>query len=74
VGTQIQIEPDLLHTRIPRGTSLLLCSDGLHDVVPAETILECTQGADLQEAAAALIAAANGCGGPDNITVILIAP
>ena len=74
VGTQIQVEPDVLHTRIPRSTSLLLCSDGLHDVVPPETILECTQTSDLQEAAAALIAAANACGGPDNITVILIAP
>jgi PPM family protein phosphatase len=74
VGTQIQIEPDVVHARFPRSTSLLLCSDGLHDVVPAETMLACMQSSDLQKAAAALISAANACGGPDNITVALIAP
>jgi len=54
--------------------ALLLCSDGLSDVVPEEEIarLVYAHAANPQEACEALIAAANQAGGPDNITVVLI--
>ena len=53
------------------GTTLLLCSDGLTDVVDDGSLHEILLAADLDQAAASLIDAANANGGPDNISVIL---
>lgn len=56
------------------GDILLLCSDGLHGVVPDETIKRLlARGSSLQERASALIDAALDNGGPDNVTVVLAA-
>lgn len=74
VGTQEEVEPDMVQKRIPKNTRILLSTDGLHDVVPSEEIAEIAGGADLEAAAQTLIERANGYGGPDNITVILIDP
>lgn len=54
------------------GDRLLLCSDGLTDMVPDQRILELARFGDLDEAVSELIAAANQAGGKDNITVILM--
>jgi serine/threonine protein phosphatase PrpC len=54
------------------GDRLLLCSDGLNDMIPDEVIHELVSLDDLDEAVAALIEAANEAGGKDNITVILL--
>jgi serine/threonine protein phosphatase PrpC len=54
------------------GDRLLLCSDGLNDMIPDEEILELGRDGELDQAVAALIEAANAAGGKDNITVILI--
>ncbi|RPI93006.1 MAG: serine/threonine-protein phosphatase [Chloroflexi bacterium] len=55
------------------GDTLLLCSDGLTDLVWNDEILEIVRSkANLKEAARALIELANSRGGHDNITVILI--
>jgi len=51
---------------------VLLCSDGLSGPVSDPEILRVvTETQDLEAAAAALIAAANSNGGPDNITCVL---
>jgi len=57
-----------------RGQShLLLCSDGLWDLVGDADLAAILRSApDLDQAADALIAAANAQGGPDNISVILV--
>ncbi len=53
---------------------LLLCSDGLTDLVWNDEILETISAKpSLKEAADALIALANSRGGHDNITIVLIA-
>ncbi len=54
--------------------ALLLCSDGLSDLIPAVTIHQTvTQCAgEPQAAAAALIALANDAGGTDNITAVVV--
>jgi protein phosphatase len=54
------------------GDAFLLCSDGLSDVVPDETIAEILRRQpDLDRAAADLVAAAVAEGAPDNVTVLL---
>jgi PPM family protein phosphatase len=57
------------------GSALLLCSDGLSDLVTSAEIRQTveTHAASPAQAVAALIAAANQAGGHDNITVVLVA-
>ncbi|MEM7127954.1 MAG: protein phosphatase 2C domain-containing protein [Chloroflexota bacterium] len=52
--------------------TLLLCSDGLTDVVPDQDILATVTRFDPQRAVEQLIKAANNAGGPDNITVVIL--
>ncbi|MEW6181096.1 MAG: PP2C family serine/threonine-protein phosphatase [Chloroflexota bacterium] len=59
-----------LHLR--DGDRLLLCSDGLTDLVSDEEILAAVENQPAQEAAAGLIALANQRGGHDNITLVLV--
>ena len=72
IGTTELVEPDVLQKRIPRGCRILMCTDGLHDHVAPDEIHRIALGADRDQAAHALIDAANAASGPDNITVILI--
>jgi protein phosphatase len=73
IGTHAEIEPDVFQKRIPRGCRILLCTDGLHDHTPLDEVHRLALLPDIDEAAQALVDAANSCGGPDNVTVILIA-
>jgi serine/threonine protein phosphatase PrpC len=55
------------------GDMVLLCSDGLTNMVPDPQILELVRGAgDVATACRRLVAAANDQGGRDNISVILV--
>ncbi|GAA4325606.1 PP2C family protein-serine/threonine phosphatase [Flaviaesturariibacter amylovorans] len=55
------------------GDLLLLCSDGLTDMVDSNAIRTVLQSGDtLEGMARTLVAAANGNGGKDNITVVLL--
>lgn len=58
--------------KIEPGDVLLLCSDGLTDLVSDQEILEIIQTHSLSKAPNALIGSANNRGGHDNTTVILI--
>ena len=55
-------------------TALLICSDGLTDLVPIDTIREIVgrRAGRPQEVAHALVAAANDAGGKDNVTVVYV--
>jgi PPM family protein phosphatase len=65
--------PDITAGQVAAGDSLLLCSDGLHNLVDGATLLELiTSEEPLPEIAAKMIDAANRKGGNDNITVILV--
>ena len=58
---------------IPPGGQLLLCSDGLTDCVPSRDIMDIlSEGTDIRGKVDALIEAAKGKGGKDNITVVLL--
>jgi protein phosphatase len=74
IGTPGLLEPQLLHAKVPPGGRLLLCSDGLHDLLPENEIEALAKIPDIDEAARALVARANERGGFDNVTVLLIEP
>jgi PPM family protein phosphatase len=75
LGVTDEVETELLVR--PRATDecLLLCSDGLTDMVDDEEILEILAAApNPQQACHSLVEAANVKGGTDNISVILVCP
>jgi PPM family protein phosphatase len=78
VTRAVGLDPDLrVDTPAPlelgRGDQVLLCSDGLTEVVGDDRIAEVLAGqADGDGACRALIAAANDAGGPDNVTIVLL--
>ena len=57
---------------VPAGERVLMCSDGLSDLVPATHIEEIMATADLDDCANFLLKAALDKGGRDNVTVALI--
>ncbi len=59
---------------LPPGASLVLCSDGLTDLVPSETIRQIANAhaASPEQVVRDLIAAANRAGGKDNVTAIYV--
>ncbi len=57
---------------IEHGDNILLCSDGLSDVVPNEEMHGIVIQHDAQEAVRKLVQAANHHGGPDNISAIIL--
>ena len=64
---------DLRKEPVNVGDVFVLCSDGLTSLVPDHEILERILAAsDLQQACTTLIERANGAGGDDNITVVVM--
>ncbi|MBQ2895705.1 MAG: Stp1/IreP family PP2C-type Ser/Thr phosphatase [Oscillospiraceae bacterium] len=73
VGLDYRVKSDTFHTQLCPGDKLLLCSDGLSNVVDAEvmrSILE--RYAEPEEACRALLELALAGGAPDNVTVLLL--
>lgn len=65
-------QPELATVSWSRGDTLLLCSDGLTDELPDETIVQILREANGGETAASkLVEAALAAGGKDNVTVVL---
>ena len=73
LGVMPQVEPELSHWLLEQGDRILLCSDGLTDML-SDASLESLFDANLPLAQLqeALIGAANAAGGKDNIGVVLI--
>jgi serine/threonine protein phosphatase PrpC len=65
------VEPALRELDLVVGDRLLLCSDGLTDLVPEPDILRGLTIEDPDEAAAALVELALGAGGRDNVTCLV---
>jgi serine/threonine protein phosphatase PrpC len=73
LGIDPEVEFDLFTYKLQVGDRLLLCSDGLSDVVePAQIRKVLLRIPSAQRAARELIGVANEQGGPDNITVIVV--
>ncbi len=72
LGTRPEVRADLFPPLpLAAGDSVLLCSDGLTDMLTDAEILRLTTGVTPDRAARRLIAAANKRGGIDNISVVL---
>ncbi|MGI6220379.1 MAG: Stp1/IreP family PP2C-type Ser/Thr phosphatase [Coriobacteriales bacterium] len=72
LGSDPDMRPDLFEFDLRDGDRIILCSDGLHGMIPDDHIkLIMDEYPDAQEAADALVAAANAAGGMDNVTVIV---
>lgn len=64
--------PDVYHLRLHPGDQILLCTDGLTDMVKEAHIAECLDSApNAQAACDALVALALEAGGKDNVTAVL---
>lgn len=72
LGTDEHVDVDVRMFQPLAGDVLLLCSDGLTCTLDDQTIASIVAGnRSLDAAAEQLVTAANDCGGPDNITVVL---
>ena len=75
IGAEDELEIDFFQVKLKKGDFVLLCSDGLTNMIEDEEIRMILQGQrDIVEKAEALVATANNNGGKDNIAVILIEP
>lgn len=70
IGTEASIKVDV-STQIYNGETIVICSDGLTNLVSDEQIMNIiNENEDLQEGVSALVALANKKGGMDNITCL----
>jgi PPM family protein phosphatase len=73
LSADLPSDPDLIAGHLQPGDLLLLCSDGLHGLVPHEEIREiATSGHPLPILLSALVDHANRYGGRDNITGVVV--
>ncbi len=75
VGGGREVEVDFFEVELKDGDRILMCSDGLTDMLEDEEIFEIiNENQDIGAAMQELIDTANEYGGNDNITVILTEP
>ena len=75
VGAMSEIQIDFFEEELCPGDEVLLCSDGLTNMLEDDQIRSILKGhREIEGKAVSLIEAANRNGGKDNITVIVIAP
>ena len=75
IGATADIEADFFEVELQEGDKILLCTDGLTNMVEDDKILDIIRSrGSIQEACESLVELANHNGGRDNITVMLIEP
>ena len=73
IGTETMVESDLFHLDVAKGDYLLLCSDGLSNMMDDQEILfEVVHGVNKQNCCQRLLDIAKNRGAPDNVTGILV--
>lgn len=71
-GGQSSCEPDFVEIETAPGDRFVLVSDGVWSVLTFERLASLAARDGPQAAAEALVAAALGCGGPDNATAVVV--
>lgn len=74
IGVDSRVTCDLQTVAMAPADGLLLCSDGLTNMVDPEAILSIIRGTDGADIPTKLVEAANQAGGSDNITAVWMAP
>ena len=73
IGTESSVECDIFHRKLTSGECLLLCTDGLSNMVDEQEILfEIVHGDNKQSSCEQLLQIAKNRGAPDNVTSVLI--
>lgn len=73
IGTESEIQCDIYRHPLKDGDSILLCSDGLSNVVTGQEMLfEVVYGVQKSGCTSRLLKIAKGRGAPDNVTIVLI--
>lgn len=73
LGTESQLRPDFFRQSVAAGESLLLCSDGLSNVVgDQEMLYEVIHGGAAEDCCQRLLDIALSRGAPDNVTCVLL--
>ena len=73
IGTEGTVKSDLTHFTLERGESLLLCSDGLSNMMDEQEILfEVAHGVNKQYCCQRLLDIAKNRGAPDNVTSVFV--
>lgn len=75
IGASTTVEADFFEVDIEKNSQILMCTDGLTNMVRDEEIFRIMNGDEtLEEKAEILVRTANANGGRDNITVMIIRP
>jgi serine/threonine protein phosphatase PrpC len=72
LGRELIAAIDRLTFEITGGDVLLVCTDGLYNVVPDDELRSIVTDADPDEACRTLVETANGRGSPDNLTAAVV--
>lgn len=73
VGTEAVVQCDLFQLEMEREDALLLCTDGLSNLLDDQEILfEVVHGAERRQCCARLLEIAKNRGAPDNVTCVLL--
>ena len=72
LGVDYRLDPEFTSVPVQKGDMLLLCTDGLTNVLPKEKIEEIFTKGGFYDIPDRLVDAANAGGGPDNITALLL--
>lgn len=72
IGVRVPVKVDFFDLKLEEGDKILLCSDGLTNMLEDQEILQIVRKCgSLKEAAQRLVTEANRNGGKDNISVVL---
>ena len=73
IGTEPVVDCDLFHHKLVRGDCLLLCTDGLTNMMDdQEMLFEVIHGVNKHKCCDRLLDIAKNRGAPDNVTVIMV--
>ena len=73
IGTDPVVTSDVFHQNVAKGDYLLLCSDGLSNMMDDQEILfEVVHGVNKQHCCQRLLDIAKSRGAPDNVTSVLV--
>ena len=73
IGTENVVSSDIFHKKVERGDCLLLCSDGLSNIIDEQEILfEVVYGQEKAQCCQRLLQIAKNRGAPDNVTSVFV--